>query len=63
MESLPLEIQWNMIKYMRHPAAELITPAIEDHEKYLHKMANMNHRSYEVTSEDPYFKFAQYLGY
>lgn len=63
MENLPPEIQWNIMKYMRHPAADLITQAIVDHDKYLHKMAKMNHISYEVISEDPDFMFHQYLGY
>ena len=63
METLPPEIQMMIYRFTKHPAAELITQAIEDHDKYLHRMAKMNHRSYEVISEDPDFKFAQYLSY
>ena len=63
MATLPLELQWNIIKYMRHPAAELITQSIEDHNKYLHRMAKMNRMSYEVISKDPDFMFHQYLRY
>ena len=63
MENLPPEIQCNIMKYMRHPAADLITQAIDDHDKYLHKMAKMNHVSYELISGDPDFMFHQYLTY
>ncbi len=49
------------MKYMRHPAADLKTQAIEDHDKYLHKMSKINHESYEVISKDPDFMFHQYL--
>ena len=63
METLPLDLQWNIMKYMRHPAADLITQAIQDHNRYLNIMAKMNRMSYEVISKDPDFMFHQYLRY
>ena len=51
------------MKYMRHPAADLITQSFVEHDKYLHRMAKMNRMSYEVISKDPDFMFNQYLHY
>ena len=63
METLPPELQMMIYRFTKHPAAELITQAIEDHDKYLHKMAKMNRMSYEVISKDPDFMFHPYLRY
>ena len=63
METLPPEIQMMIYRFTKHPAAELITQAIVDHDKYLHKMAKMNHITYEVISKDHDFIFHQYLTY
>ena len=61
MENLPIELLWNIMKFMRHPTADLISQAIEEHETYLHIMAKHNHTTYDVISVDPDYVFAQYL--
>ena len=61
MENLPIELQWNIMKFMRHPTADLISQAIEEHEQFLHIMAKHNHITYDVISVDPDFVFHQYL--
>ena len=35
MENLPIEIQWNIIKFMRHPVAEMFMFAKEEHKDYI----------------------------
>ena len=35
MENLPVEIQWNIIKFMRHPVAEMFKAAKEEHKDYI----------------------------
>ena len=61
MENLPIELQWNIMKFVRHPTADLISQAIENHETYLHTMAKLNHVTYDVLSVDPDYVFAQNL--
>ena len=61
MENLPCELKWNIIKFMRHPAADLMSQAIEEHEHFLHILAKHNYVTYDVISVDPDYVFAQYL--
>ena len=37
MENLPSEIQWNVIKYMRHPVADIVI-ANKEYQAYLRKL-------------------------
>ena len=61
MEHLPSEIYWHIVQFMRHPTADIISQAIENHETFLHTMAKHNHVTYDVISVDPDFMFAQHL--
>ncbi len=38
MENLPSEIQWNIIKFMRHPMVEMLEFAKSEYQKHLRLM-------------------------
>ena len=41
MESLPSEIEWNIMKYIRHPTANMIIRANSEYQDYLKWFENL----------------------
>ena len=54
MEIFPKEIQWNIIKFMRHPIAELVKES--DEFKYMfHKSTMYYNGPFDMGSRDAYY--------
>ena len=70
MGNLPSEIQWNIIKFMRHPVVEMLEEAEAKYEKHLRQMEyhldgwrpcppTENLREYEEMTFIKYLKYEQ----
>ena len=63
IRNLPIEIQWHIMKFTRHPLAEIVSKHIDEYDKYLHEMSKLNHCTYTSLKDDPDFSFGMYTHY
>ena len=61
-ENLPVEIVWNIIKFTRHPCAELMKPYTDEYTDYMnYKDEDIDEDTYEDTDDERERKYDSFV--